>query len=321
MRILLAATSTLVLCFLQLGAAAPQPGGNNQGPRLQASLAGQVEMAWSNNSSAGQVYAQRGSAEKGTELSPGVRLLLGALVPGLPQFLDGRPRAWAYFVAEGAAVGGLALLNSRGKSYENRYKNLTRAARGNFVYPGLRNNPTEDVNLIATGYGEYYEDMLKWPSSGDYDNDPDQGGVQPETDPRTYNGHQWDIAKINNYTGTSGGLPVPLSAAERQAALDAYLAQVYNKELNWYWTGLEAESDEYRRLFDRSEKSYRNRNKFITLLIANHLVSVLDVLITQRLNSSEALKGRGMNLGLLMYTPTAGAVAGQIPMLVFGKKF
>ena len=27
-----------------------------------------------------------------------------------------------------------------------------------------------------------------------------QDGIQPETDTRTYNGHQWEIAQINNYT-------------------------------------------------------------------------------------------------------------------------
>ncbi len=271
--------------------------------------------------STAEAYAQGESDQKGGKLSPGVRLLLGVLVPGLPQFLDGRPRAWAYFAAEGAAIGGLVLLNSRGNSYENRYVNLTRTARGNFVYPGMRNNPTEEVDLLAAGYGEYYEDLLKWPSSGDYDNDPNQAGVQPETDPRTYNGHQWEIAKINNFTGSNGGLPVALNASEQQAALDAYLAKVYLRELNWDWTGLEAENEEYYRLFDRSESSYRNRNKFTGLLVANHIISVLDVLITQRLSDSETLRNNGVNLGLRMYTPSAGTINDQVPMLVVGKAF
>lgn len=281
-----------------------------------------MDMAWQNGVISAEAYAQREDDEKnGRKLSPGVRLLLGVLIPGLPQMLDGHHRAWAYFAAEGVAVGGLVLLNTRGKSFENRYVNLARAARGNFVYPGMRNNPTEDIDLMAPGYGEYYEDLLKWPSSGDYDNDPNQAGMQPETDPRTYNGHQWEIAKINNYTGTNGGLPAPLSSAEEQAALDAYLVQVYNRELNWDWTGLETENEEYHRLFDRSEGSYRNRNKFTGLLVANHLVSMLDVLITQRLSDSEALRSRGINLGLRMFTPATGTVADQVPMLVVGKVF
>ena len=218
-------------------------------------------------------------------------------------------------------MGGLFLLNSRGNSYQNRYVNLSRAARGNFVYPGMRNNPTEEVDLTAAGYGEYYEDLLKWTSSGDYDNDPNLPGIQPEPDPRTYNGHQWDIARINNYTGSNGGLPVPLNAAEQQAALDAYLAKVYLRELNWDWTGLEAESSEYHHLFKRSGSSYRNRNKFTGLLVANHIISVLDVLITQRLNKSEVMQNSGMNFGLQMYVPTAGTITDQVPMLIVGKVF
>jgi hypothetical protein len=322
MRILLTGTIAiaLALCFSQLQAAT-QAERAGQGPRRQSSLAEQVRLASQYDFSTAEAYAQRENDEKKGKLSPGVSLLLGVLVPGLPQFLDGRPRAWAYFAAEGVAVGGLLLLNSRGNSYENRYINLARAARGNFVYPGMRNNPTEEVDLMASGYGEYYEDLLKWTSSGDYDNDPNQQGVQPETDPRTYNGHQWEIARINNFTGSNGGLPVPLNEAEQQAALDAYLAKVYLRELNWDWTGLEAENGEYDRLFDRSESSYRNRNKFTGLLVANHIISVLDVLITQRLNNSEVLKSSGMNLGLRMYAPTAGTLTDQIPMLVVGKEF
>ncbi|MBW7996219.1 MAG: hypothetical protein FVQ81_06555 [Candidatus Glassbacteria bacterium] len=310
-------TLLAIAVFLQPLAAAQQ----QNGPRREAPLSGRLEMGRHADAVQEGPFRQRDSDSSKRRLSPGVRLLLGVLVPGLPQFLDGRPRAWAYFAVEGVAVGGLVLLNSRGKSYKNRYVNLARAARGNFVYPGLRNNPTEDVDLMAEGYGEYFEDLLKWQSSGDYDNDPDQPGIQPETDPRTYNGHQWDIAMINNYTGTSGGLPVPLSAAEEQAALDLYLQQVYTRGLNWDWTGLEAENAEYHRLFDRSESSYRSRSNFIAALIANHIVSVLDVLITERLSNSESLRRAGVSLELRMHSPAgAPAGAGQ-PMLTVGREF
>ena len=88
---------------------------------------------------------------------------------------------------------------------------------------------------MTLGFGEYYEDLKKWPSSGDYDNDPSQSGIQPETDQRTYNGHQWRIAQINKYTKTSGGLPVPANPAEVDQAVDAYSRAVYPLEYNWDW--------------------------------------------------------------------------------------
>ena len=294
---------------------------NAYGPRRTAEDKAGVEMAWNTLEASSGSYSQQDTRSGSKKLSPRVRLLLGALVPGLPQFLDGRPRAWAYFAVEGFSVGALLALNSRGNTYLNRYKILAVAARNNFVYPGLRNNPTEDVDLRAEGYGEYYEDLLKWSSSGDYDNDPNQPGVQPETDPRTYNGHQWDIAKINNYTGSSGGLPVPANQAEADAAMQSYLQRVYLMELNWDWTGLDAENEEYHHLFDVSERAYRNRNNFVAVLLANHLVSVIDVLITERLNSSEIMKSSGVSLGLEMYAPSGYAFTESCPLLTVSRGF
>ena len=322
MRILIAATILLALCTYRADASPDNNEKNNFGPRQQALFEDGLEVAFQDDGTIqASAYAQQDTDASGSRLSSRTRILLGGLVPGLPQYLDGRPRAWAYFAAEGISIAGFLILNSRGSSYENQYKNLAITARGNFVYPGLRNNATEDVNLMAAGYGEYYEDLLKWSSSGDYDNDPDMPGLQPETNTDTYNGHQWEIARINNYTGTNGGLPVPVSEAEEQAALEAYMSQVYRQEINWDWTGLEAEYDRYHHLFDRSERSYRNRNKFIGVLVANHIVSMLDVLITERLKNNSTLEHNGLDIGLQMHTPSTGKAFDQIPMLVVGKVF
>ena len=208
------------------------------------------------------LYKRESSPE--SKLNPPLRVLLGFLIPGLPQYLDRKWRSYGYFAVEGVSIAGLVVLNSRGNSYMNRYINLARTARTNYVYPGLRNNPEELSDPSLPGYGEYYEDLLKWPSSGDYDNDPSKEGVQPETDPRTYNGHQWKIARINNYTLTNGGLPVPASPAEEARALEAYKSAVYPSAYNWDWTGLERENEEYHRLFDRSEDSFRRMNPLST---------------------------------------------------------
>ncbi|HLA41118.1 MAG TPA: hypothetical protein VJ417_14045, partial [Candidatus Glassbacteria bacterium] len=170
--------------------------------------------------SSGALYQQEETATSHRELNTGLKLLLGALVPGLPQFLDGKVRAWGYFAAEATSIAGLIAGTVSGNNFKDQYKILAVTARDNFVYPGFRDNTTEPLDVLRPGYGEYYEDLLKWPSSGDYDDDPSQTGLQPESDPRTYNGHQWDIARINNYSETSGGLPIPASQAEEQAALE-----------------------------------------------------------------------------------------------------
>lgn len=259
--------------------------------------------------------------ERLKNLSPPVRVLLGLLVPGLPQFFEGKIRAYGYFAVEGASVAGLVLLTAKGSSHEKRYINLAGTARGNFVYPGFRNNPEEETDPLLPGFGEYYEDLLKWPSSGDFDNDPSQAGVQPETDPRTYNGHQWEIAQINNYSATNGGIPVPATPAEEQTALEAYKRQVYPSQYNWDWTGLDREKDDYHLLLDKSEDAYRRRSKFAAILFANHLVSALDVLIAERINRSDYIKASNLQMHFEMRNSQAEPNGVPFPAVMFSRRF
>ena len=258
------------------------------------------------------------SAEKGTEIfaenetfalsedsrssstNPALQVVLGFLVPGLPQYLDGQWRSYGYFAVEGASIASLIVLNSQGDLRRERYLRLGWIVRSNYVYPGLRNNPEEITVPSLPGYNEYYEDFTKWPSSGDFDDDPSLEGVQPESDPRTYNGHKWEIAKINNYSGTNGGIAVPENPQEEINALEAYKQMVYPIEYNWDWTGLEQEKQRYHELFEKSEDALRRRSTFVTILLANHLVSGLDVLIQNRINRSRYLRSARLRLHLKM---------------------
>ena len=232
------------------------------------------------------------------EIPPLLEVALGFVVPGLPQLLRNQWRSYGYFAIEATSVGSLIALETQGDERRDRFKVLAQVPRSNYTYPGYRNNTEEIADPLPIGFGEYYEDMIKWQSSGDYDNDPTQPGIQPETDPRTFNGHQWEIAKINNYSGTFGGLPVPVNAAEETAAMQDYLERVYPMKFNWDWTGLDAEYDEYYHWFYRSEDAYRLRSKFQTLLVANHLVSGIDMLIQWRINTSKTMQSRNMQLKL-----------------------
>jgi hypothetical protein len=232
------------------------------------------------------------------DLHPGMRIALGALVPGLPQYLEGQWRGWAYFAAEGAAIAGMVFFNAQAHDRLDRYHEISRQARRNFVLGGLRNNPEEVTEEMSGGFGEYYEDLTKWPSSGDYDNDPSLDGIQPETDTRTYNGHQWQIAKINNYSGTNGGIPVAQSAEEESHALAAYREAVYPLQYNWDWTGLESSEALYHSVFNSAEDSYRRRNKFTAVLLANHIISAIDMLVMEKINQTRGMRNSGLSLEL-----------------------
>jgi hypothetical protein len=254
-------------------------------------------------------------------LSPPLRIALGFLVPGLPQYLDRQWRSYGYFALEGASIAGIIILNSQGSSRKERFHNLAVLARKNFVYPGLRTNSEERTDPMPLGFGEYYEDLKKWPSSGDYDNDPSQSGIQPETDQRTYNGHQWRIAQINKYTKTSGGLPVPANPAEVDQAVDAYSRAVYPLEYNWDWTGLEREKAEYDHVFAKSDDALRRRSTFALLLFANHLLSGLDVLLSEKLNRTRALQAAGLEMHLELRRPQAAPRYAVCPAMIFSRQF
>ena len=232
------------------------------------------------------------------EIPQVLEVALGFIVPGLPQLLRNQWRSYGYFAVEATGIGSLIVLQRQGNERRERFKVLAQVPRSNYTYPGYRDNAEEIADPLPIGFGEYYEDMIKWPSSGDFDNDPTISGVQPETDPRTYNGHQWEIAKINNYSGTFGGLPVPVNEAEEQAAMQAYLEAVYPMEYNWDWTGLDSQYDEYHHWFYHSEDAYRKRSTFKTLLVANHLVSGIDMLIQWRINTSKAMQSQNLELKL-----------------------
>lgn len=255
--------------------------------------------------------------------SPAFRIALAFLVPGLPQYLDGKLRSYGYFAVEGTSIASLIVLNSQGNIRRNRYIELSETARRNYVYPGLRNNPTEVSDPAAGGFGEYYEDLTKWPSSGDYDDDPSREGVQPETNPGTYNGHQWEIAKINSYSGTSGGLPVSQGIQEEINALEAYKRSVYPKELNWDWTGLDREETRYHEAFHSYDDAKRRRSTFTALLVANHLVSGIDMLIQERLSRSLQKARLELHLKLRKRKMTYGrdALQGLQPAFTLSRRF
>ncbi len=258
---------------------------------------------------------------KSSSINPALQVVLGFLVPGLPQYLDGQWRSYGYFALEGVSIASLVVLNSQGNLRQERYLHFAWLVRSNYVYPGLRNNPEEITDPSLHGYGEYYEDLTKWPSSGDYDDDPSLEGVQPESDPRTYNGHQWEIAKINNYSGTDGGLAVPENPQEEINALEAYKQKVYPSEYNWDWTGLEREKQRYHDLFDKSEDALRRRSTFITILLANHLVSGLDVLIQNRINRNRYLHNARLRLHLEMNPVQVPAGRGFQPRVSVSHRF
>lgn len=147
-----------------------------------------------------------------------------------------------------------------------------------------------DVARLPTGPAsrqdgpwDYYEDMSHYLASGAYDRDARTGGVQPETDPGTFNGSVWELAR---------GLFLPSgamdpSSPEYQAALAYYTERAAGPDFLWTWVGEPEALTRFRGLIGEADDEARLRSTALGLVLANHVVSAVDALVVARLRGEQ----------------------------------
>lgn len=200
--------------------------------------------------------------------APSVGLVTGAslLLPGTGQLVLGQ-RRWIVYAALELAGWAFHLDRRRtGRRLRGEYRDLAwTEARGAAPQPRL------------DGDFEYYEALEHWSRSGTWDADPRLEGLQPETDPGSYNGFVWALAR---------DLYLPPGASEADPrfaqALAYYEERAYRPELLWDWTGKEAALDRYIRLIDGSDDALRTATVVLGAVVANHLLAGVDAFISAR---------------------------------------
>jgi hypothetical protein len=130
---------------------------------------------------------------------------------------------------------------------------------------------------------EYYETMEKFASSGQFNLGAGPGLV-PETDPSTYNGSVWLLARRTFWTDPN--VPPPPTSPEYQHALAFYVQHAVGPAYQWSWNNARLQQQAFRDLIFNSDNSYRNAQNQLGLLLANHIVSALDALISNRLTAA-----------------------------------
>jgi hypothetical protein len=154
---------------------------------------------------------------------------------------------------------------------------------------------------------EYYEQMERFSESGVYDTDPGPA-FAPETNPFTYNGSVWLLARRTFWTDPNVP-PDPMSQAYINA-LNFYLNNAVTHGFQWNWQNHSLEHEEYRQSIRRSDNTYRRAQDQVGLLLANHVLSAVDALISARL---AAAAGRPVEMHSLVGSRGRAGVRFTIP--------
>lgn len=201
---------------------------------------------------------------------------LSLLLPGAGQHVLGQDRKWVYAALE--VVGWVVFFERRGagNDYRDRYRD--------FAWERARIQGTQRVD----GDFDYYETLTHWTASGLFDADASQSGVQPETDPSTYNGSIWALA---SQIFIPGGGPVPETDPAYQSALEYYTERAYGTAFLWDWSGSPGGRQELGELIEATDDRFRQATTALGAVIANHVVSAVDAYLSARGRSAPARLG------------------------------
>ncbi|MGH7477619.1 MAG: hypothetical protein ACRELD_15240 [Longimicrobiales bacterium] len=246
-------------------------------PRLAAQAAGSVEPAVL-GPRVGTVFAPAVD----TAAPAGAALLLSAVVPGAGQWRLGAER-WILFTTL-EIWGWLSFADHRHEArvLEREYRDLAWSVARR-VSTGERRD----------GDFEYYEALAStlYEASGAFDVDPGVPGIQPETDPATYNGQTWRLAQALFLPSGAAADP---ALPEYQRALEYYLENATPPEFAWSWGDNRIEQQLYRRLIRESDEAFRSATARLGILLANHVLSAIDAFAIARLGGTVGVELRGL---------------------------
>ena len=201
-----------------------------------------------------------------------VRPLASLLLPGTGQALSRQDRAAVYGAVEIYVLSRYIQLQHDANVNAELYHQLAFAvAQRGFA------------SVRRDTIFEYYETMEKFTASGRF-NTGAGPGLNPETDPTTYNGSVWLLARRTYWADPN--VPPPPNSPQYQAALSFYVQHAVGPAYLWTWQSASLQQQTFRDLIRTSDNGYRNAQGALGLLLANHVVSALDALISNRLTTA-----------------------------------
>jgi len=208
-----------------------------------------------------------------------LRPLASLLLPGSGQLLAHQDRGAVYVAAEVYLVSRFLQLDHEATMEARRFQNLAFDVARRSYAPARRDT-----------IFEYYEQMERFAESGSYDADPGPAFV-PEADAQTYNGAVWLLARRTYWEDPN--VPPDPTSPQYWRALQFYQARAVGPNFQWSWRDHSLEHEVFRDYIKRSDAAFRRAQNQIGLLLANHVLSAVDALISARLS---AAAGRGASL-------------------------
>jgi hypothetical protein len=213
------------------------------------------------------------------------RPLASLVIPGTGQLMGGSDRAALYLVTEALFLTRFLSLQRDGHHNADQYHDLAfSVARGAFS-PAIRDT-----------VWDYFEAMGKYVESGPF-NTSAGSDLVPPTDEFTFNGKIWLLAR-ETYFQQPDSAPDP-GSPEYARALDFYRRRAIGPNFRWSWRSAAIEQDLFRQDIRATDEAYRRAREQLGLLMANHLLSAVDALISHRLAGGGRLKSvsAGLRLG------------------------
>lgn len=209
--------------------------------------------------------------------------VLGSLIlPGAGQALLKQERFVPYLAAEAFFVMRYAQHSRDARRERDRYRVLAASvARAPFG------------TAVSHGTFEYYESMEHFLESGAFDAIPG-GELDPEPDSTTFNGRTWLLARKTFWRDVTA--PPARDSREWQLAEAFYLNRAVRPELRWSWRDAQLEYDEFKRTIRRSNDAYRDALADLGIIIANHVLSSVDALVTVRLSARSTSDRRELSI-------------------------
>ena len=201
-------------------------------------------------------------------LRPAASLIL----PGAGQLLAHQDRGAVYLAVELYSVARIIQLTHEGERQANRFRDLAfEVARRGFA-------PAQRDTVF-----EYFETMERFTESGQFDRGPGTAFV-PEADTATYNGSVWLLARRTFWTDP--GVPPDPMSPEYLRAVQFYQQHAVGPAFVWSWRSKPLEQGVFRETIRRSDDAFRTAQNVVGLLLANHVVSAVDALISSRLSAA-----------------------------------